>query len=521
MKKIPGFLLFFVLSFKLFAQTAKLEWGEFARSKFQPLFFIGYNSKDQLIYLGDETSGGSWRPNILTYDKKLEFVEERDIEISSIKIDGKEYNKLNDFKRLAPIYLKENVWIVGAADQGDNFKIYAWKIDKESQKVGKGKHIGTIRGVNNLREDFVWSVSPDERLGMLSIDGEARITQPEKIYALVLDSALQVKSENLFKLKYKDGDFHHEGIAVDNQGRVILSGNVDIPIKERTDKLLRRRPVVIMSDGKSNFEEIRLKSDKKRVQSLQTRFNDSGNGAAVGFYGNDNYSEQDGLFYASINANGELQEPVLYEFTNEYLTSTMKEKRREKEKERLKKTGQDASDHNFYMREVNLLPDGSFLALAEYYMEVMEQDDPMGGISPDESPVGGGESRIKYIFGDIMVARFGADGKVMWVKKINRNRSANTTYVRSKTRYSRVINEKGVQVFYQDYAKDEGSSKYVNMLAVIDLNGNIKEEVLERASKWSDIQFENARQLTENEILLVRNSGLVGSKKSIGRLRLK
>jgi hypothetical protein len=495
---------------------ATLTWGEDQRGYFFPNTFVGYDDKGNLIFIGAEETktsllggGGPLIPALITYDSELNYKDRKELEIPKLKVDGETYTSLEDLANIKAINLQGAPWVIATLRFEDDTRIYAWRIDPLRKRLGTAKLIGTIQGMKKLRTDFEWSTSPNEQLGLLSLDAETRMSKDKKIYALVLDSAFEVRSETLLDLPYSRQEFEFESISVDNRGKVIATGLLDIPLRERMEKAVRTRPVMLVFTGSEKPVEINLQFENKKVQSLKSLFNPSGKGVAVGFYGNDSYQEQDGIFFATLNQAGQIEQASAYEFDLDFLTADMSDRSRKQLEKRAEK-GQDLSANSFVMREINLLSDGSFVAIGEYFkVRTNTQTDRFGQII---------SYTVDYIYGDLVVSRFTPEGTVLWAKKIDR--AYQTLARRAPFHYTRLIKDDSVYLLYQDRTSVK-PYRNVDMLATIAPDGKVVEYPLSESKTDGSIEFASARQLSSSEVILIKTTGFTGRKKAAGRLKLK
>jgi hypothetical protein len=500
---------------------ASLTWGEGKRAPVFPIRFVGYDGKKNLIFYGQSFSGGALLGGgytnsescFIVFSPDLVYEEYINIEIPKLKVGGEEYETLKDIKNIRCVSLGDTSYIIGSAIGGSGLFFYAWQIDPIKKKVQPAVRIGEIKGITKLREEMHWSDSPNHALGLLSADIDKRGEDREYIYCMIVDASMAPKNQLKAVVPYDRKDFDFKDITIDDLGRVLVTGEVDIDRADRVDRKVKSEPVALSFAKDRDPKKVNLQFEDKKIQTLKTSFNATGTGVAVGFYGNDRFSEQDGIFFATLDADGEMSKPQTHEFDSDFLVSTLKENRQDRAKKRMDETSRDESEADFVMREVKQMPDGSLMAIAENFRIVTVNQN--GGMNRNSYSVN--DIQTYYEYGDFIVARFGPDGSMDWVKKVGRQRQRFN--VEFKQRYATIIKDDKLYLFYQDEVPK--SRKGIDALCIISPSGSFEEVNLTDKKTKGFIDFDKTYQVGKDELILVRNRAGGGMKKYIGRLKIE
>lgn len=531
-----GTLLFpFLLSFyPLFGQeevnTASLIWGEGSRSSLTPERFVGYDAKGNLVFFGAKEVGGALLGGgatgteacLIVYNKKLEYKDNVEIEIPDLSVGGKEYYTLKNIGNVLPVAFGDTSYIIGTAPADAALKFYAWRIDPIRKKLVEPRVIGEIKGIAKLRTGVEWNLSPNQKMGLLSVNLEQKDGLKEYIHCIVVDQSMQQKAQIKAVVPYTSKEFTYVDISLDDQGKVLLSGKVAIDKDERKDKNLKTEPVLLSFSQDSKPLKRNLQVSNKKIQNLKTSFGKDGKGIAIGFYGNDRFDEQDGLFFSTLDSTGELSNPELHEFDTDFLVSTLSGSRKEKTKQRIENSDRDASETNFVMREIKNTEDGGFLAIAENYRVVITYNQDRGFYSGGVFIPGRGTTTttVTYVYGDLLVARFESNGQMAWVKKLARSSSANTEGIPYARKYASIVKGNTLFLFYEDYTSSK-PYKNIDVLTTITKDGKIQEDQITDEKTSGAIQFGREYQSSNHEVIMVRNKGIGGRKKYIGVLKIE
>jgi hypothetical protein len=505
---------------------ATLDWGVGKRSSLSPERFVGYDNKKNLVFFGGKGKkgallGGGYTTagnSFIIYSPELKYIENIDIEIPTLKAGGEEYNTLKYIEHKKCVTLGDTSYIVGSVIGDGGLLFYAWQIDPIKKKLRAPRRIGEIKGVTKLKAEVNWTDSPNNTFGLLSVDIDKRGTDVEYVYCMIVDERMNSKNQLKAIVPYDRKDFDFKDITIDDLGRVLVTGSVKIDKADRVDRKVKNEPVLLVFSKESAPQKVNLQFEDKKIQSLKTIFNANGTGIAIGFYGNDRFSEQDGLFFSTLDANGDITKPQTHEFDTDFLVSTLSEKRQKRVKKRMDNNNGDESESDFTLREIRQMPDGSFIAIAEQfdiYVETRQPTTMRGGVMVNNQNM---TQRTYYIYGDLIVARFDASGQMTWVKKIGRSRfNYNFMYER---RYSSIVKGDNLYLFYQDNAQEK-RNKVIDVLCAFKPDGSFEEMRLTDKRTTGAIDFEKTYQIKNDELILVRSVSEASRKKSIGRLKIK
>jgi hypothetical protein len=507
------------------AKSAKLTWGDTERTKNSPDQYVGTDAKGNLIFFGTRPisngalfGGGSVGTEyiLLVYTKALEYKDVVEIEVPDLKEDGYTYSSLKNVGSVVCVSLAQNSYVIGSVPTDDGLAFYAWRIDVQKKKLLDARKIGTMSGVKSLRAGLKWDKSPSDQLGLLSASFEQKRQDKEYVYTLLVDEQMRQRTQMIVEIPYERQDFNFGDISLDDAGKIIITGEVRIDKTERKDRKLKYEPVLLSFEKSSKLQQVNLQLGQKRVQSLKNFFNTAGKGLAIGFYGNTRYDEQDGLFFATIDSLGQLQAPVTHEFETDFLVADLTKKQQEKAKRRMKNSDRDYSESNYLMREVNLLSDGSFLAIAEQYEMVVIQNQNMNNA---QGRMQRDMSVIEYHYGNLIVAKLSDNGSLLWVKKVPRSSVANRSSEYFERKFAKCIQNDTLYLLYEDLSEGKRRKK-IDVICTVTRDGSIKEELLELDVKLGNIRFGEEQQISPSELLLVRDTGLWARRRTVGVLKI-
>jgi hypothetical protein len=538
MRKICSFLLIllFIFNKNIIAQktTYSIKWGETSRSKILPTDYLGRDAKGNYIFY-------SARIKVIpllfvtlirkqdyfnVYDKDLDYQESIDMELPKLKASG--YN-MDAIGARSAIRIGNEAWLVQRMKDKDSYALQGWKLDFNKKKIGKAKTIGKIPDGKDLQgENALTAISTDSSKILIYFPTKTRGENKEGYYFFVLDKSFTKIWSGRGEIPYAADDYIKDEVTIDNQGFVTVTGKYYIPKKERKRGEPKWEPVILRYTEKGKPEKLTLNPKGKFVQNTFLSAGKSNQTMAVGFYGNDRASEQDGLFFAQVSANGQLEGTKTFEFDNDFLTSTMKENRATRIKNRMDDKDDDFSESNFRFKDMISTSDGGFLALGEQY-SVSVNNNTLTSTRATQT------ISYSHFYGDIIAAKFSSDGELLWTKKLNHYYTI-TTGSRAAP-FSRMygFTTKGTDTFvvFEDDEKNldnrdnrkmfELRRSVATVVAKIDALGKIERnnvETDEERSSWN-LLMPSVTTIEQGKVLLTAYRGLTARKKKIGILTVK
>lgn len=244
------------------------------------------------------------------------------------------------------------------------------------------------------------TVSADSsRLLVYSTDNN---TEKERINFQMFKTNLVKEWEAELDMPYQDKDLTVSDIQVDNRGDVFMLIAVSTTDGSKKKKLLSRTLSLMQYSNKvGEFREYDLKLKNKLISEVSFALNKKGDLVASGFYSNKPGSSYAGVFYMLLDRESrDITSTVVQDFKPAFVAEFIGERKAEKGKE-LK---------NFYMRDLIVRDDGSAYMVSEFYqmVEVCRTDPKTGART----------CTYHYYYNDLIVANFGNEGSVRWVKKI-------------------------------------------------------------------------------------------------------
>ena len=218
-----------------------------------PERFVGYDAKNNLVFFGSKATGGSLLGGgytntedcFVVFSPDLKYKDNYPIEIPKLKAGGEDYYTLKNIKNIKCVSLGDSSYIIGSVIGDGGLKFYAWPIDPIKKKLGVAQNIGEIKGVTKLKGETQWTKSPNNTLGLLSADIEQRNDDKEYVHCMIVDQSMQKQSQLKAVVPYDRKDFDFDDITLDDQGKVVVSGQVKIDKAQREDKKVKTEPVLL------------------------------------------------------------------------------------------------------------------------------------------------------------------------------------------------------------------------------------------------------------------------------------
>lgn len=356
---------------------------------------------------------------------------------------------------------------------------------------------------NDLLGDF--RVSKNQKYIAFTVDIKNKESETHRLF--VFNNLLDKVYETEFKRDIKDRKFILQNIDIDeNDGTVYLLGKTYTREKKKKKK-----------GGKYQFELYKIKADSKQslvfdssenyIGSLTTVINE-GKLFCLGFYSEKNDNRYKGLVYFNIDSeNMKLTSSEFSPFTEQFI---------------LDKYGKnkDKELRNISFRDIHITKDNECILNAEEFFIT----------SHYVSNQTGGYWTYKYHFNDIISAKIGSDGKLIWARNINKKQVAGfyspylsytSTYKDGKTYFFINCSDK-IRKLRNDRLQFKGiKTKKSNFYVItLDENGTFEyKKILD--DKDSEVPFAAGDGFLNNNGTDIIFQGRRGNKKQVMKVSLK
>lgn len=243
-------------------------------------------------------------------------------------------------------------------------------------------------------------------------------TSNEKIITEVYDDQLNKLWEKTITIPRPRNQFDVQSIRIENDGTIYIRG---AEYQERATARSSRRSgkpdytyyIYRITDNGGTMKEIPVKLDGKFVTDVIATTALNGDIVLAGFYSERGTYSVKGVFYQRMNSDGEeMLADRMTEFDKAFITQYASQ-REVKRIEKRERRGEEAELFEFDMDNFLLRADGGGTLVAEQYYMYVETV---------TTPSGNGQTTTRYIYhyiyNDILVLNFNADGELVWKCKI-------------------------------------------------------------------------------------------------------
>ncbi|NHM07872.1 hypothetical protein G4D82_11620 [Flavobacterium sp. CYK-4] len=419
MKKLLNCLAFAMLSWHSFAQEipVKVTKSELFKDEYK-------NSNIELVE--DDGSGGvlivrSYAGGIFSsglgyyfehYDSNLKLLKEYEYQSKQTKGDRKTYGVIlgtisngNQISMIEYLYDKtEKAYICNALTSDINdfnfttkelFRISYEQVEKRGSKVS---FFGIGGGAANYDSDrgAQMIINEDRSAFAITIDIQDKAAETHKIY--LFDKALNQKLDHTFKRDIKDRKFVYENIDVSKDGNILyLLG------KAKTEEAKKKK-----DGGRYQYELTRITSTDSKTQVFDTEdhyaaslktiiFQDRL--TCVGFYSDRNDNRFKGISYFELDPTTLAIKKSKYNpFTEQFMIDKYG-----------KNKDKELKNVSFKKMIINTQNE-IILNAEEFYITT----------TTTYSPQGGTRTYTIYHYDDIISAKIGASGDIIWARNINK-----------------------------------------------------------------------------------------------------
>lgn len=241
------------------------------------------------------------------------------------------------------------------------------------------------------------------------------------------------------KLPYLDQEFNIINSKVDGHGNVfLLTTHKDILSKQNNNRRLSRKnyTVLVYSEDKNKLKEFDIRLKDKWVSGLNMSFNRDGDVMVGGFYNDTKVEGALGSFYLTIDKDSiVIKNKSLSPFGQGFIDQLVPGRQQSK----------NIGLEDFQFDNFVIGKDGcSYMTAEQYFVRTSSYFDQRTGVT---------NYTYYYHYNDIVVVKFGLDGKVLWTKKVAKKQvtmNDNGDY----SGYVVVPRNDGICLLYNDHLKN-------------------------------------------------------------------
>ncbi len=281
---------------------------------------------------------------------------------------------------------------------------------------------------------------------------------PEKYQITVLNQEMETLWEKNIQLPYDAEKFSINEYRVDNEGNVFVLGKV---YKEGTRNVKRGKPnyqytLLTYSNNGSLAPEYKIDLEDKFITDLTFRIQKNGDPVCAGFYSDNNsYSVRGTYFFKIDKKTGDVYNINLKEFSFEFLTELMNE-RRKKRAEKIEKQGDERRQielNQYSLDRLVLRTDGGAVLVAEQYY-VTTQNDRFR----DARGFWQYRSTMTYHYNNIIVVNINPSGEIDWASHVPK-RQITTSDGGYFSSYALAVTNKAIYMVFNDNGKNFDKDK--------------------------------------------------------------
>ncbi len=346
-----------------------------------------------------------------------------------------------------------------------------------------------------------------------------------KFHLTVFDSKLAKKWEKDVRLPFAPNVFSVEQVKVDDNGDVFIIG---IEYQEKTEARASRREgkpsykyhLYRYSDSGKDVLNMPVELKDKFITDMQIDGAPNGDIVAAGFYSEKGTHSIKGAFYISIDAKTrEIKRQELTEFETSFITQYYTEKEKKKA-EKKKDNAKDDKDkepelYSFRLDELLIREDGGATMVAEqYYMYVTSYT------TYDANGRASTHTTYHYIYNDILVINFNANGSLAWKCKVPKRQYSTNDGGYYSSYAMATVDDKLYFIFNDNpknlfLAKDQAPYQALGkemavVLVEVDASGNVSRELLMTTERGEVIvRPKMCLQTGEREVFMCSERGKV------------
>ncbi|MEO5644284.1 MAG: hypothetical protein ABIQ40_04905 [Bacteroidia bacterium] len=375
--------------------------------------------------------------------------------------------------------------------------LFYQKVDKKTLVAEVDPHPLIVTKMASKRDvygHFTHNISPDEsKLLYYSKDSDkdenGDMRDDSRFHLTVFDSKMAKVWTKDIKIPIPPAQFTVQQVKVDNSGTVYIIG---IEYEEKSDARVSRREgnptykyrIYRYSNNGTEMVSMPIELKDKFITDVQIDGAPNGDLVAAGFYSDKGTYSVKGAFY--IRLDGKTQQVVVSNFKpfeSDFITEYFTEKEKKKSEKKEAK-GQEQELFSFEMDELLIRTDGGATLIAEQYRTYT--------VCTTSTNANGGTTttcRTYYVYNDIMVITFNADGSIAWKCKIPKRQTtqedggyySSYTYAAVDDKLYFIYNDNPKNLYLTSGEKIYNyipSKEAAVILAEVDANGKVTRELL-------------------------------------------
>jgi hypothetical protein len=215
------------------------------------------------------------------------------------------------------------------------------------------------------------------------------------------------------EMPYTEAKMENIDYAIDKDANVFIL--TEVLKGDETEKSLRGKSInfeyeiITVHESGVSVNNTDISVDGKYVNQVRFFEGKANSLLLAGFYSNKVSSSTDGLFFCTIDKDGQQTDLKSVEIPNDIIKQFTSEKT--KKKNAKTEEGVDASIENMVLRQIIIGEDDSFLFVGEKYYYFVSQDK-------------NGVERYSYYYEEILVTKIASDGSLIFIKKLPKRQLA-------------------------------------------------------------------------------------------------
>lgn len=267
-----------------------------------------------------------------------------------------------------------------------------------------------------------FSVSLSDNRQRLMIVNEVGIRKRDRktLTISVFDDSLEKLLRKNVTLRYENGKYEIQKLAIGNNGNIFVLGKADVD--NRNSNTYSLLTYTNLGDEKKEFK---FNLRDKYLHNVSFKLNKKDSTLLVaGFYSNKNTSSKRGIFLSQISL---LDQEILSKTTKEFDFETRVSDLSERKREKAERKNSDVELKNYYLKDIVLREDGGAILFSEQInvsSVSQAQLDPFfynrfGGFNNFGmfDPFGRNmfnDNNLRYDYNNILVTNVNPDGTIAW-----------------------------------------------------------------------------------------------------------
>lgn len=386
------------------AQSYTIEWGELQQKQGGLVKLMPFHGKDfySLIWKGGGIFGGY---AIARYDD-LKFTAAERISMTANNSMAN-YEGTTVFNDHVIVFLsdkKDGKNFFFMQEYGYDLQPRGEVVELANYELEKGRSKGWFEVVQSKNKEFiaiVWQIP-------------GRKDQNDFYGYKVYNTALDVISEGSYTMPFDSRLSEISTHIVTNTGDYFLTVK---EFQRDSDKVFLRnylqyKAMHIYHVNDEVLDDYTIPLTGKRVENISLDSDDNEVFTITGVYGENYVEGVKGIFYLKLNYKSKtIISEGFKEFDNEFITAEWTDKEKKRAEKREDKGKGAPSLYDYMIREVEVLPDGSFIGTLEQYYVVVRTSTDSRGVST---------TSYTYYYNDIIAFKVNSEGTFDWMERFKK-----------------------------------------------------------------------------------------------------